>query len=130
LTRPAVSSVLVGCETVAQIDEAVHYETASDEEKDYATVLASAPKNAFHDGKCTYCGHCAPCPKHIDVAMVGKLYDLAVMQKDVPPTVKAHYDALAAHAGDCVSCKACEKRCPFHVKVVERMGKTKALFGR
>jgi predicted aldo/keto reductase-like oxidoreductase len=130
LTRPAVSSVLVGCETVAQIDEAVHYETASDEEKDYATVLASAPKNAFHDGRCTYCGHCAPCPKHIDVAMVGKLYDLAVMQEDVPSAVKAHYDSLEAHAGDCVSCKACEKRCPFHVNVTERMEKAKALFGR
>lgn len=129
LTRPAVASILAGMETIAQVEEAVSYETASGKEKDYATTLASAPKNAFSSGKCTYCGHCAPCPKKIDVAMVNKLYDLAVMQETVPPSLKAHYQGLQAHASDCIACHACERRCPFHVKVVERMEKAKALLG-
>lgn len=128
LTRPAVASVLVGYDTPAHVDEAVAYETATDAEKDYASVLAGAPKHAYH-GQCTYCGHCAPCPSGIDIAMVNKLYDLAVMQPEVPATLRAHYEGLSATAADCIGCGGCETRCPFGVKVVERMEKTRALFG-
>ena len=128
LTRPAVASVLVGYDTPAHVDEAVAYETAADAEKDYASVLAGAPKHAYH-GQCTYCGHCAPCPSGIDIAMVNKLYDLAVMQPEVPATLRAHYEELSATATDCIGCGGCETRCPFGVKVVERMEKTRALFG-
>ena len=128
LTRPAVASVMVGYDNPQHVYDAVAYETASEEQKDYASVLASAPNHAFSTGQCTYCGHCAPCPAKIDIAMVNKLYDLAVMQEEVPGTVRAHYGQLGANAADCVGCKACESRCPFRVPVAERMQKTKALF--
>ena len=127
LTRPAVASVLAGFDTPAHVDAAVAYETASEEEKDYATVLANAPRHAYV-GQCTYCGHCAPCPAGIDIAMVNKLYDLASMQDTVPPTVRAHYEGLSAHAADCVKCGSCEKRCPFGVHIIERMQQAAELF--
>lgn len=76
LTRPAVASILAGYDTPEHVLEAVAYETASEEERDYASTLAGAPRHAY-SGQCTYCGHCAPCPKGIDIAMVNKLYDLA-----------------------------------------------------
>ena len=128
LTRPAVASVMVGVDTPEQMREAAHYAEATQEEKDYASVLAGAPKHAY-SGQCTYCGHCKPCPMDIDIAMVNKLYDLAVMQPEVPASVKAHYEALNATAADCIGCGGCEERCPFGVKVVERMEKAAALFG-
>ena len=123
LTRPAVASVMVGFDTPQHV-----YETATEEEKDYASVLASAPSHAFSTGQCTYCGHCAPCPARIDIAMVNKLYDLAVMHSQVPATVRAHYEALRANASDCIGCRTCEGRCPFHVPVAERMQKARELF--
>ncbi|MBR4656122.1 MAG: aldo/keto reductase [Oscillospiraceae bacterium] len=129
LTRPAVASVLCGYDTPEQVDAAVAYETASQEEKDYASVLAAAPKHSFGGGECTYCGHCKPCPMDIDIAMVNKLYDLAVMQPTLPASLREHYAALPRRAGDCVGCRGCEERCPFGVKVAERMEKAKALFG-
>lgn len=46
----------------------------------------------------------------------------------VPATVRAHYAALNANAADCIGCKGCESRCPFHVPVVERMEKAKETF--
>ncbi|WP_455618190.1 aldo/keto reductase [Eisenbergiella sp.] len=128
LTRPAVASVMAGFDTPEHVDAAVAYETATEEEKDYASVLASAPKHAY-SGQCTYCGHCAPCPVRIDIAMVNKLYDLAAMQEEVPATVKAHYGQLSANAGDCIQCGGCETRCPFGVRIVDRMKKTRDLFG-
>ena len=127
LTRPAVASVMVGCRTPEEVDAAVAYEIATEDQKDYATVLANAPYHAY-SGQCTYCGHCAPCPAYIDIAMVNKLYDLAVMQDQIPATVQAHYIGLSANASDCISCAACEIRCPFGVSIVEQMEKAVQLF--
>lgn len=128
LTRPGVAAVLPGYDTVEHVDAAAAYCQASAEARDYASVLAKAPRCAF-DGACTYCGHCSPCIKKIDVAMVNKLYDLAVTQPSVPDSVRQHYLALRHHASECKACDQCEKRCPFHVKIVERMQKAAALFG-
>lgn len=130
LTRPAVAAVMAGYDTPEQVAEAVAYETASEEEKNYARILAQAPRHTFSQGECTYCGHCKPCPVEIDIAMVNKYYDLAVMQGEVPATVKAHYLALDKTAGACIGCHSCESRCPFGVKIAERMRKTAELFGK
>ena len=128
LTRPGVSSILCGFDTKEQVDAAVAYETASDDEKDYASVIASAPLHAY-TGQCTYCGHCRPCPMNIDIAMVNKFYDLAVQQPKIPESVKAHYEALGTTASACIGCRGCESRCPFGVQVADRMARTAELFG-
>jgi len=128
LTRPSVASVLCGYDTKEQIDAAVAYETAGDEEKDYASVIASAPLHAY-SGQCTYCGHCKPCPMDIDIAMVNKFYDLATEQDEVPESVRAHYAALTPTAAACIGCRSCESRCPFGVPIAERMEKAAELFG-
>lgn len=127
LTRPAVASILGGFASINEVDESLHYENATDEEKDYASVLANTPKHRY-TGDCTYCGHCAPCPKHIDIAMVNKLYDLATMQSNIPSSIMNHYEVLSHHASDCIKCGGCEKRCPFGVKVISRMEKAEKLF--
>ena len=128
LTRPAVSSIMCGFDGEKQVEEALRYETASDKEKDYASVIAHAPLHSYN-GQCTYCGHCKPCPVDIDIAMVNKFYDLATMQETVPDSIRSHYGLLNHHASECVGCRGCEFRCPFGVKVSERMTKTAKLFG-
>ena len=128
LTRPGVSSVLCGYDTKEQIDAAVYYENAPEDEKDYASVIANAPLHSY-TGQCTYCGHCKPCPRDIDIAMVNKFYDLATAQEKVPESVTEHYKALKHKAAECIGCKGCESRCPFGVKIADRMQKASALFG-
>ena len=127
LTRPAAASILCGYDTKAQVDEAVSYETATEEQKDYAAVIGGASVQTLAK-KCMYCNHCKPCPMDIDIAMVNKYYDLAVMQPEVPASLKAHYHELAHNADDCIGCGGCETRCPFQVNVVERMAKARELF--
>lgn len=128
LTRPGVSSILCGYGTKDQIDDAVYYENATDDEKDYASVIANAPLHSY-SGQCTYCGHCKPCPVDIDIALVNKFHDLATAQVSVPESVAQHYKALNHTASECVGCKSCESRCPFGVEVADRMKKTAELFG-
>ena len=128
LTRPAVASVLVGIESVDQLNEALAYETADNADLDYASILAGAPKHAYY-GQCTYCGHCQPCTVGINIALVNKFYDLATLKEDTPASVQAHYEALDVTAGECIQCGECEPRCPFGVPIIQRMEQAAALFG-
>ena len=128
LTRPAVASVMVGFTTPEHVADAVAFETASAAERDYAHVLAGAPRHAYV-GQCTYCGHCAPCPRGIDIASVNKFYDLATMYDEVPDSLREHYRALGTTASSCVACRACEARCPFGVHIADKMAAATKLFG-
>ena len=131
LTRPAVASVMIGYGSLADVDADVAYESATEDERDYASVLAAAPRHPV-SGICTYCGHCAPCPVGINVAQVNKFADLAEVQVEkggeVPPLVRDHYLSLMHHADECIGCGGCESRCPFGVGVIERMARTAELF--
>lgn len=127
LTRPGVACILAGAHSVEEIKKSAGYEDASDEEKDYASAFAAFPKISWK-GHCMYCGHCAPCPKGIDVATVTKFLNLAKAQGGVPETVREHYAVLSHKASECVACGACEKRCPFEVSVIENMRQAKEIF--
>ena len=129
LTRPGVASVMSGARNVEELKTSIAYERATDEERDYAAAFAALPKISWV-GHCMYCGHCAPCPVGIDVASVTKFLNLTKAQGMVPETVREHYAVLPHHAGECVACGACEKRCPFQVPVVENMRQATEVFGR
>ena len=127
LTRPAAASVMAGCGNEQEIDAAAAWCTASADERDYSRILAA--KSNLNTGKCLYCGHCAPCPQGIDIASVNKYLNLAKAQSEIPATVRSHYDLLSKHASDCIQCGSCEKRCPFGVRVREKMKEAVQLFG-
>lgn len=128
LTRPGVAAVMSGAHTVDELEKCLEYTTAADVEKDYAADFAALPKISW-EGHCMYCGHCAPCPQGIDVAAVTKFLNLTKAQNSVPETVREHYAALRHHAGECVKCGACEKRCPFKVTVIQNMQEAVKVFG-
>ena len=129
LTRPAVSSVMLGCKTRAEMLDAVRYLDMSEEELDYAEVLGSL-RNDFR-GNCVYCSHCQPCPVDIDIATVTKYLDIARLDKDkVPPSIKSHYQGLNATGKDCIACGSCEERCPFGVEIIKNMAEAEQLLGR
>jgi predicted aldo/keto reductase-like oxidoreductase len=119
---------MVGVADTKQILAATAYVTASTKEKDYSEVLANAPRSSF-SGHCMYCGHCAPCSKKIDIALVNKYLDLALIQKAVPGTVKNHYALLEHRASECIECGQCMKNCPFGVDIINKMKQAVKLFG-
>jgi predicted aldo/keto reductase-like oxidoreductase len=131
LTRPAVVSALVGCQSRKEVEAAVRYFKADDAEKDFSEAISrfrDDGKGGFK-GSCVYCNHCQPCPADIDVAMVTKYLDIACLnEKKIPPSVMQHYRSLKAHASDCTRCGSCEKRCPFSVPVIRNMARATQLF--
>lgn len=77
---------------------------------------------------CRRCGYCAPCPNGIDIpqnflmANYARKYGLA-------DWAVARYKALQYHAGSCVMCGACEKRCPYNLPIRDMLTDVAKLFG-
>ena len=128
LSRPGVASVMAGCRTIGELQQALDWLTASPEERDYTKVIQGVERFSWR-GHCMYCGHCAPCSAGIDIASVNKFYNLCEAQGEVPETVREHYRALKHHAEECIECGLCEERCPFGVEIIEGMHKATEKFG-
>ena len=77
---------------------------------------------------CRRCNYCAPCPNGINIpncflmANYARKYGLA-------DWAKARYDAMQYHAGSCVQCGACERRCPYNLPIRDMLTKVADLFG-
>ena len=128
LTRPAVVSVLLGCSTREQVQEAVGYLDVKQEERDYSPIIQEFQGSM--KGSCVYCNHCLPCPSEINIANVNKYLDIAMLdEQNIPPSVISHYHDLEHRASECAACGSCEERCPFSVPVIKNMNKAEALFG-
>ncbi len=128
LTRPAVAAVMIGCRTQAELRAAVDWCTATPQQRDYVPVMQGMTRFSWQ-GHCMYCGHCAPCPKGINVASVNKFLNLAKTQEQIPETAREHYALLPHHASECIACGSCEKRCPFGVPIIDIMKEASLLFG-
>lgn len=132
LDRPAVASVLVGCQSRAEVESAVAYVDASESERDYTSAVGALKSGATggFKGSCVYCNHCLPCPSGIDIGTVNKYLDIARLnEKSVSPGIAQHYRSLKSHGSDCIECGSCEERCPFSVPVMANMRAAKELFG-
>ena len=129
LSRPAVVSTLLGCKDRSEVLEAVRYLDMTDAERDY-TGIAETMRETFQ-GKCVYCNHCQPCPAEIDIAVVTKYLEIAMLDKsNIPPGVLAHYHNMPHHASECTECGSCGSRCPFNVNVIENMRQAVNVFGK
>lgn len=133
LAKPCVATAICGACTNDELLADLHYLRATEAEKDYNTALNTASQQVG-SGDCTYCNHCAPCPKGIQIARVNELLDQAeaatAQGKPVPADIQAAYDKLDHHASECTHCGTCVGRCPFQVDVPSRMDKATKTFGK
>ena len=126
LSRPAVASLMTGCQSAADVHGIMKYFKTDESERDYTHVLCSG-RNDFK-GSCVYCSHCQPCPAEIDIAAVNKYLDIARLNKDdIPPSIKSHYQNLAHKGDECIGSGSCEERCPFDVPVIKNMSEASML---
>ena len=62
---------------MSDLDTILTYLDAGEKERDYSIIGSMTPGDAA--GRCVYCSHCHPCPQGIDIGLVNKYYDLAVI---------------------------------------------------
>ncbi len=125
IDRPGVLSVVPGVRNLSDLDELLGFINATPEEKDYSVVAKFTPESA--QGNCVYCNHCQPCPAGIDIGIVNKYYDLAMVGDKM---AENHYDKLEINANACIKCGHCNSRCPFGVKQQEKMQNIREYFNR
>ena len=125
LDKPGVVTVLPGIRGLQDMKEVLGFFDATEEEKDYSVLGSFTPNDA--SGVCVYCNHCAPCPAGLNIGLINKYYDLAVIGDSM---AEDHYLKLEKKASDCISCGHCDSRCPFSVAQSERMKSIAAYFGK
>ncbi len=124
LDKPGVICAVPGYGSEQELLDTLAYFESSEDERDYSVLGTLVSQESA--GKCVYCKHCHPCPAGLDIALINKYYDLAMLGDNL---AKEHYLTLEKKAGDCISCGHCDGRCPFHVKQSERMQRIKEMFG-
>ncbi len=117
LAQTGISTVVPGCKDLAELDAALSYLSAADDEKDYSAALAGFQK--YVEGECVYCNHCLPCPSKVDIGATIRLFEMS--GGVLSAKMKALYNKLPAKASECVECGECSSRCPFGVDVVGKI---------
>ncbi len=127
LSQPGVCTVVPGLSNVKELRQALAYLDASDEEKDFSSVLTE-----FHEveeGTCVYCNHCLPCPVGINV---GETIRAVVTAERGRPAgrraARSAYAALPVRASECIECEECVERCPFSVDIISRLHQARDVF--
>ena len=77
---------------------------------------------------CRRCNYCAPCTVGIGIPNVF-LFQGYLRRYGLGDWARDRYNAMAAKAGDCVECGACEERCPYHLPIREMMKAAAKDFG-
>lgn len=116
LDKPAVITVLPGVRNQEDLMKILEYLNTDASQRDYSMI--GSLQNLHHQQTCVYCKHCHPCPKGLDIALINKYYDLALLGDAL---AKDHYHHLEKKASDCIQCGHCNHRCPFHVDQMQRM---------
>lgn len=120
LSQVGVCTVVPGVKNVAELDAALSYADATDEEKDFSQLLADFKE--YITGECVYCNHCLPCPSAIDIGQTIRLLDTVQYGA-------ALHEYSGVNPSDCTKCGACVKRCPFGVDIISKMEEAATLFG-
>ena len=126
LSQPAVCTVVPGCKNVAEMQAALAFLEATDEEKDFSAIDSNPMWKL--KGNCMYCNHCLPCPVSIDIGTLTKIKDTAGLAMN--NTVVAAYEVLPVKASACTECGVCMERCPFGVDVIANMKQAVEIFGK
>jgi len=80
---------------------------------------------------CTGCNYCKPCPQGIDIPYLFeimnryKVYDLKEHAKAAYLEMMKGWSWIkSADASKCVSCGACEEKCPQKLPIIKQLAET------
>jgi len=134
LSNPAVSVVIPGVESAAQVEENVatieESPRLSDQERrDLITTLGRLGKSYRYGQTCLRCGYCQPCPQGIEIPEVFRALHVA---REYPQNLRRLgrelYESLEVRASVCAECGECLPKCPAALPIPERLAEAVAEF--
>ncbi len=128
LENPHVSVAIAGMQSMDEVlrnTSVVDQPPLNAEEKAEVIRLRETLGTDF----CRRCGYCMPCPQGINIPSVF-LFEGYLTRYDLSAWAKDRYNGMSKFASDCVECGICEPRCPYNLKIREKMKKAAVLFGK
>ena len=133
---PEVTLILSGMSSGEQLQQniatvsAADLNVLSDEERELIDKV-SDEYNRLIKYSCTGCEYCLPCPQKLKIPdLIDTLNEWNIYGQN--PATKMEYVEWipkGRHASDCISCKACEKKCPQGLPIAQIMKETAETFG-
>jgi len=129
LANPSITCALSGMSTMEQLEAnaklASIVEPLTNEELAKVAAMLQESKN-LSDLYCTGCNYCNGCPEGIKISEVFKLmnyhqvFHLTTMAKNQYSEIGKN-DWSGKQVTACIECGVCEKACPQHLKIIEKL---------
>jgi predicted aldo/keto reductase-like oxidoreductase len=111
----------------------------STEEVDYALKIADGfhgltpdEKKAYKFGElppepfCRECEICMPCPEGVEIPTILRWSTYHTFY-DIKEWTREQYPKLRTRANSCTECRECEKRCPYHLPVIDMLNEAEKM---
>ncbi len=140
INRPEVTCVLSGMSNMRQVEENLEtfskYGIGNMSKEDLQSL--DSIREIFEKQlqvECTACGYCMPCPWGVDIPITFRCLNDAHMVsmesgKNTYNTMTKRPGYPESGASMCRKCGACEKKCPQHINIREKLEQAKNEFGR
>jgi predicted aldo/keto reductase-like oxidoreductase len=130
LDRPEISCILSGVSTLEQLKDNIAIFSAPDA---LPGCLSAADKamiarvreqyEALKSIPCTGCEYCMPCPSGVNIPGTFTNYNAGVSFANFDQPRRGYWFAVNSKndASQCIACGACEKKCPQHIDIIEKL---------
>ena len=129
--QPEVTVVLSGMNSDEMVRDNIHTastvqigELGGEEEAMLRQVVAAI--NSKMKVGCTGCGYCMPCPKNVDIpgtfAAYNRRYQEGRFWGFMDYVICTLLRKNPTAASNCIGCGKCEKHCPQHIPIREKLG--------
>ena len=132
--QPEVTVVLSGMNSMEMVLDniatasAAHVGDLGPEEEQMLRRVVEAINAKMKVG-CTGCGYCMPCPKNVDIpgtfAAYNRRYQEGKFWSFVDYVICTMLRKNSTAASNCVKCGKCEKHCPQHIPIREKLEEAK-----
>jgi predicted aldo/keto reductase-like oxidoreductase len=128
LNNPNVSVVIPGVDSVSQVVQNLGVRndiSLTLDDESYIKKIREELGNDF----CRRCGYCAPCVVGIDIPSCF-LFEGYVRRYGLQDWPVSRYETLTHKASECIGCRQCETRCPYNLKIAEKLQRVVEVFGK